>query len=83
MSDFNQNEKAGETQKLQVWCCEGCRAVHFKAGNVLLNLTHGEFSELTDAMLEIYQQEFGGLEFYDLLNLIKKRDDVLISQSVS
>ena len=82
MSDYKEpNTEA--TQKLQVWCCDGCRAVHFKAGNVLLNFTRGEFSELTHAMMEIYQQEFGSLEFYDLLDSVKRRDEILISQSVS
>jgi hypothetical protein len=70
-------------QKLQIWQCDGCSAVHFKAGSVLLNFTRGEFSELTHAMMEIYQEEFGNLEFYDLLNSVKNRDEILISRSVS
>ena len=82
MSELNKSNQAA-TEKLQVWCCDGCSAVHFKAGNVLLNFTRGEFSELTHRMMEIYRQEFGSLEFYDLLDSVKRRDDVLISQSVS
>lgn len=82
MKEFNKVDDES-TQKLQVWCCDNCRAVHFKAGNVLLNFTRGEFSELTHAMMEIYQQEFGSLEFYDLLNTLKQRDNILISQTVS
>ena len=78
------SESNNETmQKLQIWCCDNCSAIHFKAGNVLLNFTRGEFSELTHAMMEIYQQEFGSLEFYDLLNSVKQRDEVLISQTIS
>lgn len=70
-------------QSLQVWCCGNCEAVHFKAGNVLLNFSRGEFAELTHAVMDIYQQEFGSLESYDLISLLKRRDDVLISQTIA
>lgn len=83
MNEITESEKTHERQKLQVWCCHECSAIHFKAGNVLLNFTRSEFSELTEAMMEIYQQQFGSLEFYDPLDSVKRADDVLIVQSIS
>lgn len=71
-----------ETQDLQVWCCEHCRDVHFKAGKVLLNFSQTEFANLTYAVNEIYQQEFGSLEFFKLINLLKNEQS-LISETAN
>ncbi len=79
MNKFDQPK----SENLQVWSCENCQAVHFKAGNVLLNFTRTEFAELAHAVSDIYQQEFGSLEFYHLISSLKKEDDILTSQTVS
>lgn len=77
--------KIGENEKqnLQVWCCDRCRDVHFKAGNVLLNFSQKEFADLTYAVNEIFQQVFGSLEFYHLISLLGQDEDVLMSNSIS
>ena len=79
-SDFNKNN---ETQKLQIWCCENCEAVHFKAGNVLLNFSKAEFAELAYNVNDVYQDEFGSLEFYHLISSLKTPDEVLSSNTIS
>lgn len=78
-------EKYGnaKSENLQVWCCEHCQEVHFKAGNVLLNFSRAEFSELAYAVNEIFQKEFGSLEFYHLISSLGREDDILMSQTVS
>ena len=77
--EFNESK----SEKLQVWCCDRCDAVHFKAGNVLLNFSRAEFAELTYAVNDIYQKEFGSLEFYHLVTSLKQEDEILTSQAVS
>lgn len=80
-SDELKDENAN--RNLRVWCCEHCRDVHFKAGNVMLNFSQKEFAELTYAVNEIFQQEFGSLEFYHLISLLNKNEDVLSSDIIS
>ena len=69
-------------QNLQVWCCNNCCSVHFKAGSIMLNFSKTEFADLTHAVMEIYEEEFGGLEFYRLINSISQNDEVLSSQTI-
>jgi hypothetical protein len=90
MSHLGGSNHDESSQKLQVWCCDHCRAVHFKAGNVLLNFSRTEFTELTHAVMEIYSQEFGALEFYRMINSINQPDesfnqddDILLSQTIA
>lgn len=88
LSGLNHNESS---QNLRVWHCNHCRAVHFKAGNVLLNFSPTEFAGLTRAVMEIYSREFGALEFYRMINSVNETqdssslddDDVLISHLIS
>lgn len=90
MSHFHESNHSESSQKLQVWCCDHCRAVHFKAGNVLLNFSKPEFADLTHAVMEIYSQEFGALEFYRLINSVNhsdeslnQDDDILFSHTIA
>lgn len=84
MSHFKESNADETPQKLQVWMCQGCQAVHFKTGNVMLNFTRAEFAELTQAMLDIYSTEFGGLEFYRMINALNQPDDtILMSRTIS
>ncbi len=83
MSHYHESNSSEMPQKLQVWMCQGCQAVHFKTGSVMLNFTRGEFAELTEAMLDIYSHEFGGLEFYRMINALNQPDEVLLSQTIS
>lgn len=83
MHDFNNSNYQGAQQNLQVWSCENCQSVHFKAGNVLLNFSKAEFAELTHAVLEIFQKDYGSLEFYHLVSMIQQNDDILFSQSIA
>lgn len=80
MSYFNEPRHNESSQQLQVWCCGHCRDVHFKAGNVLLNFSKTEFADLTQAVMDIYQKEFGGLEFYRLINTVSREDDDILTK---
>ena len=80
MNEINQN---GGNQSLQIWCCGNCEAVHFKAGNVLLNFTKSEFAELAYSINDVYQNEFGSLEFYHLISSLNAPDEVLSSSMIS
>lgn len=82
MNDSHNHQNHAAPQNLQIWMCHGCQAVHFKTGNVLLNFTKQEFAELTEAVLDIYSQEFGGLNFYKLLNSLNKEDEILLSRTI-
>lgn len=79
-------EKSNEIKKnpepLQVWCCGHCEAVHFKAGNVLLNFTKEEFADLTYSVNDVFQQEFGSLEFYHLISSLEPSDDVPFNRTI-
>ncbi len=83
MENFIETNREEKRQNLQVWHCENCQVVHFKTDNVLLGFTKTEFADLTHTMMELYQKQFGNLEFYDLLNMVRQTDDILVSQSVS
>lgn len=83
MFDSGEEHEKHDQENLHVWCCENCQAVHFRAGSVLLNFTKQEFTRLAQAVLEIYQQEYGSLEFYRLIDLLKDEDDILSSNSLS
>lgn len=83
MDKMNENNQNGEAQSLQIWCCGNCEAVHFKAGNVLLNFTKNEFAELAYSVNDVYQNEFGSLEFYHLISSLKADEDVLESSTIS
>lgn len=63
MNQLDNFNPKGESQTLQIWSCENCDAVHFKAGNVRLNFTKAEFAELTYSVNDVFQSEFGSLEF--------------------
>lgn len=87
LSGSNHNESS---QNLRVWHCKHCRAVHFKAGNVLLNFSPTEFAGLTHAVMKIYSRQFGALKFYRMTNLVNETqdssspaDDMLISHLIS
>ena len=83
MDKSNEFNRDNETQTVQIRCCENCEAVHFKAGNVLLNLTKTEFAELTYSVNDVFQNEFGSLEFYHLISSLKGPDEVLPGNSIS
>lgn len=83
MDKSNELNKKNETQSLQIWCCQNCEAVHFKAGNVMLNFTKSEFADLTYSVNDLYQNEFGSLEFYHLVNSLNQNDDILSSGTIS
>lgn len=76
MSHLSEVSHGEISQKLQVWCCRHCQEVHFKVGNILLNFSRNEFSELTHAVMEIYTHEFSALEFYQILNSMSQTDEV-------
>lgn len=82
MNDLHSNKEHTPSHNLQIWYCEHCQAVHFKTVNVMLNFSKIEFAQLTRSVMEIYQQEFGGLEFYRLLNSLNQDDEVLLSQTI-
>jgi hypothetical protein len=83
MNQSNESNRSSETKTLQIWCCENCEAVHFKAGNVLLNFTKSEFAELTYSVNDVFQHEFGSLEFYHLISSLDAPDEVLASKTIS
>ena len=83
MDKSNEFNKNNESQTLQIWCCGNCEAVHFKAGNVLLNFSKAEFAELAYSVNDVYQHEFGSLEFYHLISSLGTQDEVLSSKTIS
>lgn len=83
MEKSNENIDRRNSETLQIWCCDKCRDVHFKAGNVLLNFTKEEFAQLAYDINDVFQEQFGSLEFYNLLNLVSKKDEILITEAVS
>ncbi len=83
MENSNGTNNKKNTETLQIWCCDKCRDVHFKAGNVLLNFTKEGFAQLTYNVNRVFQEQFGSLEFYDLLDLVSKNENSLLSDSVS
>jgi hypothetical protein len=78
--DLNLTE---QSRPLQIWCCDSCESVHFKAGNVLLNFTKDEFAELVYGVNDVFQSEFGNLEFYHLVSSLSAADEVLSSSLIS
>jgi hypothetical protein len=83
MDKSNEFQGKNEKQTLQIWCCENCEAVHFKAGNVLLNFTKDEFAALTYSVNDVFQDEFGSLEFYHLISSLDRKDTILESKTIS
>ena len=83
MEQPNESTSKDGRQTLKIWCCERCEAVHFKAGNVLLNFTKAEFAELTYSINDVFQNEFGSSEFYHLISSLKHHDEVLASDLIS
>lgn len=83
MNQPNEPRREGATQTLQIWCCGNCEAVHLKAGNVLLNFTKAEFAEMTYAVNDVFQSEFGSLEFYHLISSLNQPDEILSSKLIS
>jgi hypothetical protein len=82
MSFFNQFQHASPSQNLQVWMCDGCESVHFKTGNVMLNLTKTEFAELTHAILEIYQSEISTIDLYSLFSSLSDEDEIISGEKI-
>lgn len=83
MDKLNKKQNSESSENVHVWCCRHCEEVHFKAGNVLLNFTKEEFAELTHCVNDVFQQQFGSLEFYNLINLVSKNEDILLSDTIS
>lgn len=40
--------------EMNVWFCERCQVVHLKAGQTTVSLDREEFTDLTNAVMEIY-----------------------------
>lgn len=59
---MNYSSEKASSQSLQVWYCEHCEQVHFKTQNVMLDFSKQEFVDLTNAMLNIFQNYFNPLE---------------------
>lgn len=78
----NENQKT-PSQNLQVWYCDHCQNVHFRTQNVMLDFTKKEFVELTNAILDIFQDHFDPLEINRVANIISPADDVLTSEMIS
>ena len=79
----NENQKT-PLQNLQVWYCEGCRNVHFRTQNVMLDFSKTEFVELTNAILDIFQNHFDPLEINQIAEMVSPADDdVLMSETIS
>lgn len=70
-------------QSLQVWYCEHCKQVHFKTQNVMLDFTRQEFVDLTNAMLDIFQNHFDPLEFNRTFGKQSSGDEILSSDYIS
>jgi len=78
----NENQNA-PSQNLQVWYCDNCQNVHFRTQNVMLDFSKKEFVELTNAILDIFQNHFDPLEINQIASLIAPSDEVLMSETIS
>lgn len=83
MNHYNELNNNEESHNLQVWMCSDCQCVHLKTVNVMLNFSKTEFANFVRVVMEIYSQEFGGLELHRIFNLLKQEDDVLLSQTIA
>jgi hypothetical protein len=78
----NENHKT-PSQNLQVWYCEHCQNIHFKTQNVMLDFSKKEFVELTNAILDIFQNHFDPLEISRIAGMALPADEVLMSETIS
>jgi len=84
MNDLHNENKNAPSQNLQIWYCENCRGVHLKTQNVILDFSKKEFVELTNAMLDIFQDHFDPLEINRIADMVSATsDDVLMSETIS
>jgi hypothetical protein len=79
----NELKQSGEAQNLHIWRCAGCEAVHLKAGTVLLNFTKADFAELAYSVNDLFQTEFGSLEFYHLISSLEGRAEIFSTGTIS
>ena len=83
MNDLHNENQKTPSQNLQVWYCEHCRNVHFRTQNVMLDFSKKEFVELTNTILDIFQNHLEPLEIDRIAEMISPPDDVLMSETIS
>lgn len=83
MNHYNELNDNDASHNLQVWMCRDCQCVHLKTVNVMLNFSKTEFADFVRVVMEIYNQEFGGLELYRIFNSLNQDDEVLLSQTIA
>ena len=76
-------EHEKERKQLSMEYCENCQSVHFRTTNVLLNFNRQEFTELVNAVNEIYFNDTGwGIENASTKHGDAASDDVLMSEVI-
>ena len=83
MNDLHNSHDHDHSQNLQVWFCHHCQNVHFKTANVMLNFSKAEFIDLTNAMLDIFKNDFDPLELDKLASVFALSDEVLMSETIA
>lgn len=83
MNDLHGDNQRASSQNLQVWYCEHCQNVHFRTRNVMLDFSKKEFVDLTNAILDIFQNHLDPLEIDRIANSAGPADDVLLSETIS
>ncbi|MEZ5347118.1 MAG: hypothetical protein R2681_16345 [Pyrinomonadaceae bacterium] len=73
--------KDNKSSHLQVWFCQHCNAVHFRAANITLDFTRSEFLALSDAMLGILREDFTS-EYHSRIEGSVDTDEVLFSETI-
>ena len=83
MSNLHNENNHAHPQNLQVWYCENCQSVHFRTRNVMLDFSRKEFIDLTNVLLEVFQDHFDPLEINQIANSAFNSDEVLLSETIS
>ena len=83
MNDLHNSHEHDNSQNLQVWFCRQCQNVHFKTANVMLNYAKTEFIDLTNAMIDIFKNDFDPIELNKLASVFALSDEVLMSETIA
>lgn len=83
MNELQNSHDHTHSQNLQVWYCDHCKSVHFRTANVMLNFSKPEFIDLTNAMIDIFKNDFDPIELNKLANVIALSDEVLMSETIA
>ncbi len=83
MNELHNRHDQAHSHNLQVRYCDHCKSVHFRTANVMLNFSKTEFIDLTNAMVDIFNNDFDLIELNKLAGVMALSDEVLMSETIS